>query len=247
MTSEAHSPNVYVPNVYVPIQKQEYAAPPPRPYGYKPHRRHHHGGSGICGCFSCMCCCCCSCCRCCICIILIIIIILVGIGLALYYLLKPVVPSYDLEQIDIKSFDIRKDDKLYTEVMVVVKAENPNEEIGMDYLENRFRIMYSGSELCSGQIPPFLQPGKNITKIKVELKGETEFGAQLQNRFTEDQDLGKIPLLVTVKLPIRFVIKDFVHLKKVVVNVNCSVLIDKLEPNKKPSILEKDFTYGIEF
>jgi len=241
MTSE-----VYVPRGYVSLEKQEYAVPA-RPYGYKPHRRHHHGGSGICGCLSC-CCCVCSCCRCCICIILIIIILLVGIGLALYYLIKPIVPSYDFEQIDIKSFDMRNDDMLYTDVMVVVKAENPNEDIGIDYLEdNKVRIMYSGAQLCSGQIPPFLQPGKNITMINVELKGETEFGAQMQNRFMEDQKLGKIPLLVTVTLPVRFVIKDLIHLKKVVANVNCSLIIDKLEPNKKPKILDKDFTYGIEF
>ncbi|CAJ1956548.1 unnamed protein product [Sphenostylis stenocarpa] len=218
----------------------------PRPYGYKPHRHDHRGSSGLCGCLRC-CCWCCSCCRCCIYIILFIIILLVGIGLVLYYLIKPVVPSYDLEQIDIKSFDIRKDDKLYTDVEVVVKAENPNKDIAMDYLENEVGIMYSGSQLCSGQIPPFLQPGKNTTTLKVEMKGESEFGAQMQNRLMEDEKLGKIPLLITVRLPIRFVIEDIVHLKKIVAKVNCSVLLDKLEPNKKPSILSKDFTYGVGF
>lgn len=167
--------------------------------------------------------------------------------MALYYLIKPIVPSYDFERIEINSFEMRKDDMLYSDIVVVVKAENPNEDIGMEYLENEIRVIYSGAQLCSGEIPPFLQPGKNITNINVELKGETKFSAQRQNRFMEDQHVGKIPLLVTVKLPIRFVIKDFIHLHKIVANVNCSLLIDKLEPNSKPSILDKDFTYGIDF
>jgi len=240
MTSEAYGP----PRGYVSIEKQEYGGYP-RPYGYNPRR--HHGSSGLCGCLKCLCCCCMSCCRCCIYVILFILIILVIIGVVLYYLIKPIVPSYDVEQIEIKSFELRKDDMLYAEIVVVVKAENPNEDIGMDYLENEVRVMYSGAQICSGEIPSFLQPGKNITNINVELKGESKFGAQRQNRFMEDQHVGKIPLLVTVKLPIRFVIKDFIHLQKIVANVNCSLLVDNLKPNSKPSILDKDFTYGIDF
>ncbi|BAT92271.1 hypothetical protein VIGAN_07095800 [Vigna angularis var. angularis] len=196
MTSEAYGP----PKGYVSIEKQEYGGYP-RPYGYNPRRR--RGGFGLCGCLKCLCCCCGSCCRCCIYMILFIIIVLVAIGVALYYLIKPIVPSYDFEGIEINSFEMRKDDMLYTDIVVVVKAENPNEDIGMDYLENEVTVTYSGAELCSGEIPPFLQPGKNITNINVELKGETKFGAQWQNRFMEDQHVGKIPLLVTVKVPIR--------------------------------------------
>lgn len=240
MTSEAYGP----PKGYVSIEKQEYGGYP-RPYGYNPRRR--RGSFGLCGCLKCLCCCCGSCCRCCIYMILFIIIVLVAICVALYYLIKPIVPSYDFERIEINSFEMRKDDMLYSDIVVVVKAENPNEDIGMEYLENEIRVIYSGAQLCSGEIPPFLQPGKNITNINVELKGETKFSAQRQNRFMEDQHVGKIPLLVTVKLPIRFVIKDFIHLHKIVANVNCSLLIDKLEPNSKPSILDKDFTYGIDF
>uniref|UniRef100_A0A0R0HK67 Late embryogenesis abundant protein LEA-2 subgroup domain-containing protein n=1 Tax=Glycine max TaxID=3847 RepID=A0A0R0HK67_SOYBN len=131
---------------------------------------------------------------------------------------------------------LRKENKVYSDVVIVVKADNQNEDIGLDYLDNEVGIMYLGSQLSSGQIPPFLQPGKNTTKVNVELKGENEFGEK-----------GKIPLLITVKLPIRLVIKDLIHLRKVVVNVNCSVVIDKLEANKSPKILDKVFTYGIDF
>ncbi|KAK7401969.1 hypothetical protein VNO78_13876 [Psophocarpus tetragonolobus] len=231
MTSEA-----YVPKKYESLEN---------PFANKKPSRHHHSSSG-CGCFR-ICCCFCSCCRCCICIILVIIILLVGIGLALYYLVKPNVPSYDIEDIDVKSFDVRKENNVYSNVMVVVKAQNPNQDIGLDYLENEVGIMYSGSILSSGQIPPFLQPGKNTTMINVELKGENKFDVEMENQFIKDSKEEKIPLLIIVKLPIRLVIKDFIHLRKFVVNVNCSLVIDKLEANTKPNILEKDFTYGIKF
>lgn len=67
-----------------------------------------------------------------------------------------------------------------------MKADNQNEDIGLDYLDNEVGIMYLGSQLSSGQIPPFLQPGKNTTKVNVELKGENEFGVEMQNQFIED-------------------------------------------------------------
>ncbi|TKY48849.1 YLS9 protein [Spatholobus suberectus] len=230
MTSEA-----YGPPRYVTLENQDHG-----------HKARRHRGSSGCGCLSC-CCCCCSCCRCCIFMILFIIIVLVGIVVGLYCLLKPNIPSYNFESIDIKSFDIQKENKVYTDMVIAVKAENPNEDVGLDYLKNEVGVMYKGSQLCSGQIPPFLQPGKNTTTINVELKGQAEFGPQMQSQLMQDQKEGKIPLLITVKLPIRLVIHDLVHLRKFVVSVNCSVVIDKVEANKRPNILEKYFTYGVEF
>ncbi|RDX74858.1 NDR1/HIN1-like protein 6, partial [Mucuna pruriens] len=236
----------YGPKTYASLESQGYAAGYP-PRDHKKKRRHHLDGPSGCGCLSFCCCCFFSYCRCCICIILIIIILFVAIALSLYYLFKPYVPSYDFQNIDVKSFDIGKEDKVRSDIVLVVNAHNPNEHIGLDYLENEVGIMYSGSQICSGQIPPFLQPGKNTTSIDVELKGEIELGPEIQNNFMEDQKEQKIPLLVIVRLPIRLVINDFIHLRKFVVSVNCSLVIDKVQPNKRSNILDKDFTYGVEF
>ncbi|XP_027343328.1 NDR1/HIN1-like protein 6 [Abrus precatorius] len=166
---------------------------------------------------------------------------------ALFYLLKPHIPSYNIDSINVKGFDFRKNNKIYSDIAVVVKAENPNEEFELDYLDNEVRLMYSGSQLCEGGFPPFLQPGKNTTTVNVELKGESDFDSEMQHNLMNDQKAKNIPLLITVKLPIRVVVDDMVHLRKFVVYVNCSLVIDQLEPNKTPSILSKDFTYEIEF
>ncbi|KAJ1434565.1 Late embryogenesis abundant protein [Sesbania bispinosa] len=242
MTSDAYHKR------YVALEGQY--GPPPHAH-YAPHRhKAHRGSSGCgCGCGLCLrCCCCCfGCFRCCICIILIFIFLLVAIALALYYFLKPNIPSYNVESLDVKAFDIRDDNKIYSDIVVVVKAENPNEGIGLEYLDNKVNIMYSGSTLCSGHFPPFMQPQKNTTKVNVELKGESDFGTEMQDHLMKDQDAGKIPLLITVKVPIRIVIDDMIHLRRFVVKVNCSLVIDQLQPNKKPQILKKDFTYGVDF
>ena len=166
---------------------------------------------------------------------------------SLYYLVKPYVPTYNIENLEVKAFEIRNDSKVYSEIAVVVKTENPNEGVGLDYGENNVTIIYSGSQLSSGNFSPFLQPGKNTTMINVVLKGERQIGQKEQKDFMEDQKAGKIPLLITAKIPVRLVIRDFIKLRKFTVDVNCSIVIDHLEQNKKPNILKKDFTYEIDF
>jgi hypothetical protein len=167
----------------------------------------------------------------------------VAIIIALYYYLEPHMPTYNLENINVRDFALQNNNKLHTEIFIVMKAENPNENIGFDYLENQVSIMYSGSEFCAGQFDPFVQLGNETTIFNMTLKGDSDFGPELQNQLLQDQNSGQIPLLIVVKVPIRLVIDDFIHLRKIVVNVNCSLVIDKLQPNKSPKILKKEFTY----
>ncbi|KAK7272361.1 hypothetical protein RJT34_28899 [Clitoria ternatea] len=235
----------YVPKKYTSLESQGYAGSPSHG-GYAP-RQHSLGRSSVCcGCLRC-CCCCCSCCRCCICSILIILLILVALVLGLYYLIKPIIPSYNVESFKVVTFDVKNSNRVYTDIVVVMKAENPNEGVGLDYLENEIRLIYAGTQLSSGQFPSFLQPGKNISMLNVELKGEAEFDDELQNKFIQDDQAEYIPLLITVRLPIRLVLDDLIHLKKFVVYVNCSLIIDQVDPKKQPNILEKHFTYAVEF
>jgi hypothetical protein len=167
----------------------------------------------------------------------------VAIIIALYYFLEPHMPTYNLENINVRDFALQNNNKLHTEIFIVMKAENPNENIGFDYLENQVSIIYLGSEFCAGQFDPFVQLGNETTIFNMTLKGDSDFGPELQNQLLQDQNSGQIPLLIVVKVPIRLVIDDFIHLRKIVVNVNCALVIDKLQPNKSPKILKKEFTY----
>lgn len=233
----------YAPKRYVSLQNQQH----PVPHGHyvPPRYRPHHHGSRTCGCLRC-CCCFFGLCRCCICIILIFILLFVIIVATIYYFVKPHVPTYNVENLEIKAFDF-KGNKLLSTIAIVVKAENPNEYVGFNYLENQVSIMYSESQICSGNFPPFEQPGKNTTTINVVLNGESDFGPEIQQDLLQDQKMGHIPLLIMVKVPVRLVVDDFIHLSRFVVHLNCSLVIDQLQPNKKPTILKKEFSYGMDF
>ncbi|OIW18421.1 hypothetical protein TanjilG_10285 [Lupinus angustifolius] len=218
-------PEPYVLNRYVSIEKQEnYVGAPPM-YGHNvPRYSTHHSLFRYC-------------CYC----LLLLILVTVTIILAFYYLLRPHVPTYNIDYLNLTTFDIHDDNKLYSEVGLIVNAENQNEIIGLEHDgENRITIMYSGSQLCSGNFTPFLQPGKNTTKINVVLKGQVGFDQEMQQDLMQHNKEGNIPLLIMVKAPIRLVIDEFIHLKKFVVNVNCSLVVDHLQPHQNPKILKKD-------
>ncbi|KAK7290911.1 hypothetical protein RIF29_05689 [Crotalaria pallida] len=238
----------YVPNPYAPLEKQGHYLGPPPPYRhnvprYRPHRR----SSGGCGFFRCCCCCLFSLFRGCCCCLLILILLLVALIIAFYYFLNPHIPTYNIDNFDVTNFDMTKDNKLYTEFAIDVKAENPNEDIGLEYGENSISIMYSGSQISSGIFPPFLQPGKNVTNMNVVLKGQIDFDQRMQADLMLHTNEGYIPLLIMVNVPIRLVIHDFIRSKKLHVNVNCSLVIDSFLKQKKPKILKKYFTYGAHF
>lgn len=171
---------------------------------------------------------------------------MIGVLFGLYYFLQPHIPSYNVDNLDVIGFDL-KGNKLYTDIAVSVKAENPNQGIGLEYLENEVTIMYSGSLLSKGSFPSFTQPGKNTTIVNVGLKGDIDFGPYMQNQLLADQKMGHIPLLIIVKVPVRVVLDDFIRLRRFFFNVNCSLVIDQLQPNKRPKILEKAFMYEILF
>ncbi|KEH39103.1 hypothetical protein MtrunA17_Chr2g0324111 [Medicago truncatula] len=209
----------------------------PKKYDSLNDRRgyHSHRGKKKCGFLRCCCCCICT-------LFLILIIIILAIALTVYFL-DPKVPTYNIDNLDIKDFNIKNGIKLHTNINVVLKATNPNKYIALDYLSNEVSMAYSGSILSSGHFPPTLQHGHATTNLNVILKGDADFGPTMQLQLLKDQKMGYIPLLIMVKVPIQLVIADFFHLKKFVVRVNCSMVIDSLEPNKKPKILKKVLTY----
>ncbi|CAI8592622.1 unnamed protein product [Vicia faba] len=169
----------------------------------------------------------------------------IAIIIAFYYFVQPHMPTYNVENLDVKSFDLQINNNLHTNINVVMKAVNPNADIGLDYLENEVSITYSGTVISVGQFQPFLQKGKETTIFNMTLKGDSDFDPIMQNKLLLDQNLGHIPLLIMVKVPVRILIDDLLHLRKFVVHVNCSLVIDQLKQNKKPNILKKDFTYDI--
>jgi len=82
--------------------------------------------------------------------------------------------------------------------------------------------------------------------MKIDLEGNSPFGSGLQEALIENRHTGRIPLLVQVKAPVHVVLDQFA-LWSVDVYVNCSLVIDKLSPDKKVKILSMKYNYWAEF
>ncbi|KAL2245816.1 UNVERIFIED_CONTAM: NDR1/HIN1-like protein 6 [Sesamum indicum] len=160
---------------------------------------------------------------------------------------KPKVPSYNIEDLQVKSFDLQPDSTLKTEILVNVKADNPNSHIGFTYgNDSSVDVVYSDTNLCTGKLPYFYQGHENTTLMMIDLVGESELGSGVQEDFAQRQKEGKIPLLVKVKVPLRIVIGNM-PLRQFKVFLNCSLVVDNLTPNKKVGVLSSNTTLYFEF
>lgn len=104
-------------------------------------------------------------------------------------------------------------------------------------------IMYSNSSLCSGQIPGFFQPPKNVTMVNVGLKGQTTFDSQIRQQLLKDQKEKKIVLNVKVNVPVTVVVYG-TRLKEIPVFVKFKLTVDNLQPGQKINAVPSDFEYG---
>lgn len=225
---------------YVMLQENKGSLKPPpyrrnvSRYGGNPHKP---GGGGGSFCMRCICCC--------YCFLFIIILLLVGFGLFIYFYFKPQIPSYKIEGLDINAFDIQPDFNLITDVSVTVKADNPNQRLGFTYgKDSSVGVAYLETPLCSGKVPNFHQGTKNVSMIKLEMKGTTLMDQKLQAGFMKDKDSGRIPLLIMVKVPVTITLGEM-NLKHFVIFVNCSMVVDNVAPHKKVGILSTDYKFRL--
>ncbi|KAK9131696.1 hypothetical protein Scep_011224 [Stephania cephalantha] len=213
---------------------------PPPPYRRNVPRydskSHDKKGRGCC--LKCICCCCCF--------LFMLIIVIVAVLAYLYHYYDPKPPSYNVEHLDVGAFQFRPDFSLYTEFIVIVKADNPNSKISINYeTGSSIDVLYSDSTLCSGNLPDFHQGPNNVTMIKVTLKGESTFGSGLQGALMESRHKKRIPLTIKVRVPVVVVMGTF-PLRQFAVLVKCSLVVDSLSPNKKVQILSSQYDINFE-
>ncbi|KAL0307013.1 UNVERIFIED_CONTAM: NDR1/HIN1-like protein 6 [Sesamum radiatum] len=164
-----------------------------------------------------------------------------------YNMYKPKVPSYDIQDLRVKSFDLQPGSILNTELLVNVKADNPNSHIGFTYGDDSsIDVVYSDANLCTGKLPYFYQGHQNTTLMTIDLVGKSVLASGVQEDFAQRQKEGKIPLLVKVKVPLRIVIGNM-PLRQFKVFLNCSLVVDSLTPNKKVGVLSSNTTLYFEF
>ncbi|KAK2983210.1 hypothetical protein RJ640_015715 [Escallonia rubra] len=221
-----------VPGPYVMLSENHGSVRPPPYRRNVPRYEHRKSGRSWCYRFIC----------CFYCFLFLLIILLAGFAFFFYIVYKPQAPTYKVEGLEIKAFQAQLADfSINTEFVVSVKADNPNNAIGVIYgHDSSVVVLYKETTFCSGKLPAFYQGHKNTTVMKLDLKGKSEFGSGLQEALTQNQNSGRVPILVKVKAPVTVVLFQ-IPLRKIVVYVNCSLVLDSLSPNKKPGIVSTKY------
>ncbi|KAK4420471.1 hypothetical protein Salat_1997500 [Sesamum alatum] len=221
----------YSPNPYAhPAAYQRNGPRYPNPY---PRRS---GGSSCC---RCICCCCCF--------FFLLFIINISIFYALYSVYDPRLPSFRIEDLGVKSLTISHDSMINTEFLVSIRADNPNRKISFNYgAEGYVKILYMNINIGTGTIPNYHQPTENSTLVKIDIKGKTEIGSEVQKDFEERRAMQRIPILVLVKVPVSVVVGEF-PLREFKIYVICHMLLDNLEPGKPVGIISKETKLRFDF
>ena len=83
---------------------------------------------------------------------------------------------------------------LYADVVLVTKAENHNNQIGIHYQNTTFEISYQGTRIGFVTVPPVYQPPNNVTSVLAEWKCDGCAVLDVGHYLEADQLMGSVPL-----------------------------------------------------
>lgn len=228
-------PGTYV--IQIP-KDQVYRVPPPdnaRRYDQYTRRKQHRNR--------------CCCCFCWFIGLIFILIVLLGITAGVLYLVyRPEAPKYSIENIAVGGFNLTSPSAtaaISPEFNVTVKANNPNDKIGIYYLkDSSAEIFYNNARLSNGAWPAFYQPSNNVTVFGTVLKGNgIKLRSEDRRALVEAQTKRKVPLTVRIRAPVKIKVGS-VKTWKITVKVNCDVTVNEL--TAKAKIVSKDCNYGVD-
>ncbi|XP_020208268.1 NDR1/HIN1-like protein 13 [Cajanus cajan] len=223
--------------IHIP-KDQIYRVPPPenaRRYDQYTRRKHRPN----------------RCCRCLCWLIGLIVVLVVLLGIAagiLYLVFRPEAPNYGIESIAVRGINLTSASAaaaISPVFNVTVKADNPNDKIGIHYLkDSHAEVFYADVELSNGALPAFYQPSNNVTVFRTVLKGNgivlrSEDRRALVNAVTKQ----KVPLTVRIRAPVKIKVGS-VKTWKITVRVDCDVTVNALTANAK--IVSKHCNYGVD-
>nr|WIW57604.1 late embryogenesis abundant protein LEA34 [Pinus tabuliformis] len=189
----------------------------------------------------------CCCCLAWIFCPLILLIVLIAIAAGVFYIVfRPQIPKYSLNGISVQRFNISQDLRLSSDLIVTVRAQNPNKKIGIFYDDgNRLAVLYSGRVISSGVIPAFYQAPRKTTLVRIKMTASrVPFSAALKSALDTDQTKGSVPLYVEMDEPVRL---KFGSLKtpKVTIQLRCKLTVNQLTAKRKVRIQEQSCSIRI--
>lgn len=107
-------------------------------------------------------------------------------------------------------------------------------------------MVYRGTILSLGNLPVFYQDKENSTMFDVVLEGVTSFGYGLHSKLVEDSNSGQIPLIIFIKVPV--VLQAWaMDTKELTVYIQCNLVVDSLQSDKKVDIISAKYRYNVKF
>ncbi|RDX77835.1 NDR1/HIN1-like protein 13, partial [Mucuna pruriens] len=228
-------PGTYV--IKIP-KDQVYRVPPPenaRRYDQYTSRKHRRSR--------------CCCCFCWLIGLFFILVVLLGIAAGVLYLVfRPEAPKYTIENIAISGINFTSPSSVAAispEFNVTVKADNPNDKIGIRYLkDSSAEVFYDEARLSNGALPAFYQPSNNVTVFATVLTGNgIELRSEDRRALVDAQTKRKVPLTVRIRAPVKIKVGS-VKTWKITVKVDCDVTMNELTAEAK--IVSKRCNYGVD-
>ncbi|KAK9280073.1 hypothetical protein L1049_013758 [Liquidambar formosana] len=187
----------------------------------------------------------CCCCLCWLLSFIALLVVLIAISAGIFYLVvRPKSPKYSVDNVSITGFNISSSLAISPEFDVTVRAENPNKKISIYYeKDSSVNIYYSDVKLCSGVLPVFYQPSKNVTVFQTALSGSgIVLGSTVHETLVNAQNQGQIPFKLKLKAPVRIKVGS-VKTWTITVKVSCDITVNKLTADAQ--ILSKDCDFGV--
>ncbi|CAI9781354.1 unnamed protein product [Fraxinus pennsylvanica] len=189
-----------------------------------------------------------SCCRrCCYFTLCLLLLLIVSAAIAagvFYLVFRPEAPKYTITSVVIRGMNLTSVPFISPEFDVSIRAENPNDKIGIYYTKNSaVKVFYNDVKLSDGVFPAFYQPKNNVTVFQTALKGSNiVLGSAVKTTLINAQNENMVPLVVRQKVPVKLKVGSM-KTWKITTKVKCDVTVDAL--NDKSNIVSKDCHYSV--
>ncbi|PHU12323.1 hypothetical protein BC332_19253 [Capsicum chinense] len=187
----------------------------------------------------------CICCFCCFLFLIILVFAVLILYMFLYY--DPKCPTYKFEYMDVKEFKYNPDSSINADVILTLRANNPNKGVGLLYEEASFiNVTYSDSLICSGKFPSFHHGHRNVTMLQIALKGKNQLRSGLNESLKDDERHDKIRLKLMAMVPFRLVFGNIIS-RSLNMNANVTLIVRDLKPGKKSVTEEGKIAYRLSY
>ncbi|KAJ4763956.1 hypothetical protein LUZ62_074331 [Rhynchospora pubera] len=172
---------------------------------------------------------------------------------AIFSILNPKVPKYNASSITINSLHVNPSNAIVSaDFTLFIEAYNPNKRIGIRYRNaSRVTALFRGNRLCSGEIPQFLQPGNNVTLIRIGMKGETEVDpddrALLLEGIAGPPSGEGLKLHVLVRVPVSIQLDNEVTIWRFRVDTYYTLMLNSIAPRQPIKIEKSEQFFKVDF